>query len=167
MDDFSIVIGGNSTARYAALQSGNVQAAMLTQPYDLIAQSKGDRLLGSAHDAIKDWTFTCLVVNPSWSSANHATVAKFLRAIRKAIQYGYTHKNEAVADLVSATHTDPAIAAKAYDIDFTQWHAFDPSLKLSESAIENVGRYQMKFGAIKTMPSFSQLYDASYLADLK
>ena len=48
LDDFQIVIGGNSTARYAGLASGNVQGAMLGQPFDLLAESKGDMILGTA-----------------------------------------------------------------------------------------------------------------------
>jgi len=66
LDDFQIVIGGNSTARFAGLQSGNVQGAMLAQPFDLIAESKGDMILGTASDTIKDWAFTCVAVNNDW-----------------------------------------------------------------------------------------------------
>ena len=165
LNDFSIIVGGNTPARFAALEGGNVQGAMLTQPYDLIAESKGANNLGTASDVIKDWNFTAFVVNPSWANANRPTVVRFLRAIRKAIQYGYTHKTETVAALVDVTHADAAITAKAYDIDWTKWKAFDRNLKLSQKAVENVASYQVKFGAIKTMPAFSDLYDPSFAAE--
>jgi NitT/TauT family transport system substrate-binding protein len=167
LNDFSIVVGGNTPARYAALQSGNVQGAMLAQPYDIIAASKGMNVLGSAYDTIKDWNFTAFIVNPSWANTNHATVVKFLRAMRKAIQYDYAHKAEAVADLVAVTHTDSETAGKAYDLDFTKWHAFDPNQRLSPSALENVGRYQVRFGAIKSVPAFSALADTTFIADVR
>lgn len=165
LNDFSIVVGGNTPARFAALESGNVQGAMLTQPYDLLAEAKGAHILGTASDVIKEWNFTAFVVNPSWANQNKPTVVKFLRAIRKAIQYGYTHKNETVAALVEVTHADPAITAKSYDIDWTKWHAFDPNLKLSQKAVESVAAYQVKFGAIKSIPPWSQLYDGSFAAE--
>lgn len=55
-DDFSIVIGGNSGARFAALTTGNVQGAILSQPFDLLAQTKGMHVLASAVDSIREWT---------------------------------------------------------------------------------------------------------------
>jgi NitT/TauT family transport system substrate-binding protein len=92
LDDFQIIIGGNSTARYAGLQSGQVQGAMLAQPFDLLAQSKGDTILATASDSIKDWAFTCVAVNNDWAAKNRPLVVKFLRGLRKAIQYGYANK---------------------------------------------------------------------------
>ena len=165
LDDFSIVIGGNSTARFAGLSSGNVQGAMLAQPYDLVAESKGNTILGTASDTIKDWAFTCVAVNNGWAAKNKPLVLKFMRALRRAIQYGYSHKAEAVAALVAQTHADPAIAAKAYDIDFTKWKAFDPALKLSASAMQSIGKYQVSFGIIPAMPPMTDLYDPSYQAE--
>jgi ABC-type nitrate/sulfonate/bicarbonate transport system substrate-binding protein len=165
LDDFSIIVGGNSTARYAGLSSGNVQGAMLAQPFDLIAESKGDFILGTASDTIKDWAFTCVAVNNGWAAKNRPLVLKFMRALRKAIQYGYAHKDQAVAALVAQTHADPAIAAKAWDIDFAKWKAFDPSLKLSTTAMQSIGKYQIGFGIIPSMPAMTDLYDPSFTAE--
>ncbi len=162
LDDFQIVIGGNSTARYAGLQSGNVQGAMLAQPFDLLAQSKGDRVLATASDAIKDWVFTCVVANNDWAAKNRPTVEKFLRALRRGIQYGYAHKDAAVTVLVDETHTDAKIAGLAWDLDFGKWKAFDPTLKLSTSAIQNIGKYQVSFGIIPALPPMQKLYDPTF-----
>jgi NitT/TauT family transport system substrate-binding protein len=165
LDDFSIIIGGNSTARYAALSSGNVQGAMLAQPFDLIAESKGDTILGTASDTIKDWAFTCVAVNSAWAKQNRPLVLKFMRAMRKGIQYGYTHKDVAVAALVAQTHADPAIAAKAWYIDFGKWKAFDANLRLSTTAMQSIGKYQIGFGIIPSMPPMTDLYDPSFGTD--
>jgi NitT/TauT family transport system substrate-binding protein len=165
LDDFQIIIGGNSTARYAGLQSGQVQGAMLAQPFDLLAQSKGDTILATASDSIKDWAFTCVAANNDWASKNRPLVLKFLRGLRKAIQYGYANKAGSVAVLVDKAKVDPAIAAASWDIDFGKWKAFNPNLKLSETAINSVGKYQVQFGIIPAMVPLSQLYDPSYAAE--
>jgi NitT/TauT family transport system substrate-binding protein len=165
LDDFSIVIGGNSTARYAALSSGNVQGAMLAQPFDLLAESNGDTILGSASDTIKDWVFTCIAANNAWAAKNRPLTVKFLRALRRGIQFGFAHKDAAVAALVAQTHIEPAIAAKAYDIDFGKWKAFDANLRLSPAAIQNVARYQVDFKIIPALPPMSDLYDSSFAAE--
>ncbi len=165
LDDFNIIIGGNSTARYAALSGGSVQGAMLAQPYDLNAESKGYTILGTASDTIKDWAFTCVAVNNGWAAANRPLVLKFLRAVRKGTQYGYAHKADAVAALVAQTHVEPAIAGKAWDIDFGKWKAFDPNLKLSTTAMQSIGKYQIDFKVIPSMPAMSEIYDPSFVAD--
>jgi NitT/TauT family transport system substrate-binding protein len=165
LDDFQIVIGGNSTARYQGLQSGQVQGAMLGQPFDLLAQSKGDTILATASDSIKDWAFTCVITNTDWAAKNRPLVVKFLRGLRKSIQYGYANKAGSVAVLVDKAKVDPAIAAASWDIDFGKWKAFNPNLKLSEAGIESVGKYQVQFGVIPAMVPLNQLYDPSYTAE--
>ena len=165
LDDFQIVIGGNSTARYAGLASGNVQGAMLGQPFDLLAESKGNVILGTASDVIKDWAFTCVAANNDWASKNRPTVLKFLRALRKAIQYGYANKAGSVAVLVDKTKVDSAIAARAWDLDFGKWKAFNASLKPSPTGLQTVGKYQVQFGVIPAMPPISEIYDPSFVAD--
>ena len=165
IDDFSIVIGGNSVARYAALTSGNVQGAMLAQPFDIEAQSKGFKVLGTASDVIKNWSFTSVNINVAWGEKNRPLAVKVLRAMRRAVQYGYKNKEGAVAALVAEAKIDPVIAAKAYDIDFTKWKAFDPNMKLSQSDVEAVAKAQMEFGVLTAIPKWTDVYDGSYIAE--
>lgn len=165
LDDFSIVISGNSTERIAGLNSGNVQGAMLNEPYDLAAEAAGDRILGSAVDTTKDWAFACIFANTGWAEKNRSLVVKFLRAVHRGMQYGYAHKAASVAALVASAHIDPAIAARAWDIDFGKWKAYDPNLKLSPSGIAAVGKYQVGFGIIPALPPMADLYDPSFAAE--
>ncbi len=165
MDDFSIVSGGTSNVRYAALASGNVQAAILTQPFDLIAEAAGMKILSTAHDAMKDWTFSSIAVNQPWAAANRSTVVKVLRALRKAIRYGYTHKEQSIALLVGLTHADPEIVRRAYELDFTRWHAFDDGFHLTDTSLRYIEKLQGQIGAVASPPALSDLYDPSYAAE--
>jgi ABC-type nitrate/sulfonate/bicarbonate transport system substrate-binding protein len=165
LDDFSILLGGSSDQRFAGLASGNVQGVMLTQPYDFVAESKGNRILGSAVDTTKNWVFNCIFANNAWAAKNRPLVVKFLRALRRGMQYGYTHKAVAVAALVAQAHIDPPIAAHAWDVDFGKWKAYDPDLKLSTAALQNIGKYQIGFGVIAALPPIADLYDPSYTAE--
>jgi NitT/TauT family transport system substrate-binding protein len=165
LDDFSIVSGGTSNIRFAALTSGNVQGAILSQPFDLMAEAAGMHVLSTAHDAMADWTFDSLDVNATWAQANRATVVKALRAMHRAMLWGYTHRDAAVALLVDKTHVDPAIAKSAYDLDFTKWHAFDENMRLSEASVRYIEKLQTNFGILSNPPSYSQVYDGSYAAE--
>ena len=163
IDDFNILIAGNSALRLAALTSGNAQGTMLTQPLDMLAEEKGMKHLGSASDTMKDWLYTAVAVNDAWAKANPQLVVKVLRALKKAVAYGYTHKTETVASLVTITKIDAADAAKAYDLSWTKMHAFDPSLKVPPAGINAVSEAQLQFGAIKAVPPLATLYDPSYV----
>jgi ABC-type nitrate/sulfonate/bicarbonate transport system substrate-binding protein len=164
IDDFSIVIGGNSSTRYAALASGNAQGAILAQPFDFMAESKGMHVLGNAKDAMKDWIFSSIATNAGWASANRATVVAFLRALRRAVQFGYLHKAEAVAALVNATHVEPAIAAASYDLDFTKWRAFDADYRFTAASFRTLTTALTSSGAIAESPNFADVYDSSFAA---
>jgi NitT/TauT family transport system substrate-binding protein len=165
MDDFSIVVGGNTPARYAALQSGNVAGAMLTQPFDFEAESNGMRILASASDVIKDWQFTVIAANTDWATKNRALTVKYLRAMRRAIQYGYGNKDGAVKAMMAATKASQAIVSRAYDTDFGKWKAFSPTLAPSQAGVEAVMRSQVAFGALKVAPKFSDVFDPSFITE--
>ena len=164
IDDFSIIIGGNSGARYAALLSGNVAGAMLGQPFDFQAIDKGMHVLGSAWDVMKDWQFTTINANTAWAAANRGTVVKFLRAYRKSIQYAYANRAGANDALATQTKFDPAIVSRAYDLVWNKLKAFDPNLRVSPASINAVAKSQVDFGVIKEMPKLADVYDPSFAA---
>lgn len=163
LNDFQIVVSGSTPARYAALQSGNAQGSMLLQPFDLLAQSQGYHSLGTGQQVLKDWVFTTLAVNQGWAAGHRSTIVAVLRALREAIQYGATHKADAVATLIQYTHATPDIAAKTYDLDFGQWKAFRPDLSVTPEQLATIAKYQIQFGVITSAPTFNEMYDGSYV----
>jgi ABC-type nitrate/sulfonate/bicarbonate transport system substrate-binding protein len=167
LNDFSVVTAGSTTARWAALQSGNAQGAMLLQPFDLEALAKGFHSLGSGKQVLNDWVFTTIAVNNGWAATHRAAIVGTLRALREGIQYGATHKAEAIATLISYTHSSPEIAAKTYDQDFNQWKAFRPDLNVTPEQLATIAKYQIQFGVITAAPSFADLYDGSYAEEAR
>jgi NitT/TauT family transport system substrate-binding protein len=165
MDDFSIVVAGASSARYAALSSGNVAGAILSQPFDLLAQSKGMRVLATAHETFKEWALACTAVNDNWALGNRETVLKVLRAERRAIRFGYANRAPSVAALIEATHVDAAIAGSAYDLLFGKWKAFDPNLRVSARMLQTIGKSQIDLAIMPSMPSLDALYDPSFVRE--
>lgn len=165
MDDFNVIVSTSTTARYAGLMSGNVQAAMLNQPFDIVAESKGMRLLAAGHDYVKDWLFEGFVVNTNWLGSNRPTAVKFLRAIRKAIQYGYSHPDDAVSILVAATHIDPEVGRKTYDLNWRRWHAFDPNLRFDLAGLRAVAQGAVGSGILQSVPDLTTFYDSSVIAE--
>jgi NitT/TauT family transport system substrate-binding protein len=164
-DDFSIVITASTNLRYAALASGQVAATILSQPFDVLAEEHGMRVLAEARDYFKVWQFEVLAANSDWLRSNRPIAIRFLRAIRKATQYAYTHRDETIAALTSSISIDAQVAAKTYDLDFTQWHAWDPDLRYNEAALNAVAQAAFQAGGIREMPRLSELYDRSIAAE--
>jgi NitT/TauT family transport system substrate-binding protein len=165
-NDVDVVLGGASNVRYAALLSGNVQGTILATPFDILAAQHGMKALASASDALKNkWIFGSIVVNVPWATANHATVVKFLRALRRASAFGYAHRDESIATLVTSIKVDPAIAAQSYDLIFNRWHAIDPTLSPNPKALLSVGAILKDWGTIDAVPALSAMFDPSYLAE--
>jgi NitT/TauT family transport system substrate-binding protein len=163
--DFQITIAGNSTLRLAALKSGQVQATMLAQPFDFLAQSQGLHILADSSQVMgKDWVFSAMLINNAWGNANRALVVRFLHAYRRAIQFGYTHRDETVAILETPAHIDRETAEKTYDLTFTQWKGFDPNLRINPSALLAMGKALVDFGNIPKVPAIGEMYDGSYAA---
>jgi ABC-type nitrate/sulfonate/bicarbonate transport system substrate-binding protein len=165
MDDFDIGVSGSTTTRYAGLLSGQVQATMLNQPYDILAQAKGMHVLAAAHDVVKDWMFQGIAANTAWLAANRPVAVHFLRALRKAIAFGYAQPDAAVAILVATTNIAPDVGKKAYDLNWRQWHAFDPNLRFDLAGMRAVAEGAVSSGILTAVPDLATLYDASLIAD--
>jgi NitT/TauT family transport system substrate-binding protein len=165
MDDFNVIVSTSTTARYAALASGNVAAAMLNQPFDIVAESKGMHQLATGHEYAKDWLFEGFVVNTNWLASNRPTAVHFLRAIRKAIQWGYAHPAEAASILTDATHIDPEVGKKTYDLNWRQWHAFDQNLKYDLVGMRAVAEGAVGSGILQQVPDLTTFYDTTIIAE--
>jgi NitT/TauT family transport system substrate-binding protein len=164
IDDFSIIIGGSSGTRYAALLSGNVAGAILGQPFDIQAVDKGMHVLGTANDVLKNWQFTLLTANAAWADKNRDVLVRMLRAYRKSIQLGYANRTAAIANLAAEAKFDPAILDRAYDLIWLKLKGFDRNLKINQAGLEAVAKSQMDFGTIKQPPAYKDVYDPSFAA---
>jgi NitT/TauT family transport system substrate-binding protein len=136
--DIDFIFAGSTAARFAALESGTVDAAILTAPQLFTAEAHGFANLGYAIDYAKDVPFTAEIVNVSWVKTHKATAKKFLEAYMKAESWfdQSTNKDEAVDILLAATKMSKDDIGKSYDflrkIDF-----FVSSTHVDEAKIVN------------------------------
>lgn len=136
--DVELSFAGSTAARFAALESGTVDAAILTAPQLFTAEARGYSNLGYAIDYAKDVPFTAEIVNVAWAKAHRETGKKFLDAYVKAEAWFDDGKNKDEADeiLAVATGMNKDDIAKSYDflrkIDF-----FIPSAHVDEKKIMN------------------------------
>lgn len=115
--DYDMVFAGTTPSRFAALQSGAVDAAILLPPFSFRAEANGFSLVGRLGDYVKDMPFTGYAVNTKWAKANKATVVSFFKAYQKSVDWfrDPANRSEAIAILISEAKVDPADAAATYD----------------------------------------------------
>lgn len=165
MDDFDIAVAGSTTARYTGLLSGQVQATMISAPFDILAESKGMHVLAVSHDYVKNWMFQGIVANTTWLAEHRPVAVGFLRALRKAIQYGYAHPDVAESTLVAETNVAPDIAKTTYDLGWRQWHAFDPDLRFDLAGMRAVAEGAVASKILTAMPDLASMIDPSVRAE--
>src|SRR6187397_631136 len=90
--EFDMTFAGATSARFAALQAGAVDAAILTPPFNFHAQSAGFTLLGHAVQYV-DMPFAGISVNTQWAAANKDTAEKLIKVYNDSMTWLYDPKN--------------------------------------------------------------------------
>lgn len=95
--EYSLVFAGSTASRLSALQSGAIDAAILSAPFSFHAESAGFANLGHASDYAKDIPFSAIAVNRAWAAQNKDDLDKFLSVYTKAVAWFGDLKNRAEA----------------------------------------------------------------------
>jgi ABC-type nitrate/sulfonate/bicarbonate transport system substrate-binding protein len=93
--DYDFVFAGSTGARYSALQTGAIDATLLTAPFNFHSKAAGFSQLGEASRYMPDLPFGGLVVNRNWAAANPQILQRFLAATTKSVLYLEAPQNRA------------------------------------------------------------------------
>jgi len=115
--DYDTVFAGATTARFSALTSGAVDAAILLPPFNFFAESAGFTNLGNTIDYAGELPFAGAVVGRNWASAHKATLAKVLSVHNKSMAWFTDPGNRAAAIkiMVEASKLKQEDVEKSYD----------------------------------------------------
>ncbi len=130
--EFDMTFAGATSARFAALQAGAVDAAILTPPFNFHAQSAGFNYLGNAVD-FTDMPFAGIAVNTNWAKANQPVTEKVVRIYTKAIAWLYdpANRDEAIQILMKVSKLKQDDVERAYDY-LIKGKYFEPTGKISK-----------------------------------
>ncbi len=136
--DVDLIFAGATSARYAALQSGAADAAILTSPYNFHAMAAGFTNLGLTSDFV-DMPFSGISTNRNWAARNAATVRKFLAVYTQAIGWlsDPGNRKEAIDMMVSVSRLKADDVDKAYEF-LVVGGFFEPTGRISKSKLGKV-----------------------------
>jgi ABC-type nitrate/sulfonate/bicarbonate transport system substrate-binding protein len=133
--EYDLAYAGATSARFAALSSGAVDAAILTPPFNFNAQSAGFTNLGNINEYV-DMPFAGIAVNTKWAEANKETVEKIVGVYNRSIAWLYKPENraEAVTILNKVSKLKTEDVEQAYDY-LIGGRFFEPTGKVSKTLI--------------------------------
>jgi ABC-type nitrate/sulfonate/bicarbonate transport system substrate-binding protein len=137
--DYDYVFAGATSARFSALKSGAVDAALLTMPFNFFAADAGFTNLGFTFDVLPDMPFAGMAVNREWAAANTDALKRFLAAYTKGVGFFDDPKNhdEVVKLQMGISHMGQAEVEKAYAF-LRDKNLFEPTGKVSRRKVGSV-----------------------------
>jgi NitT/TauT family transport system substrate-binding protein len=137
--DYDFVFAGATSARFAALQSGAVDAALLTMPFNFLAMTAGYANLGATFDVLPDMPFAGIAVNRPWAEAHIDVLKRFLDAYTKAVAWFNDPNNReaAVAIQMDTSKIQQDDVEKAYAFLHDK-NLFEPTGEISKRKVGSV-----------------------------
>jgi ABC-type nitrate/sulfonate/bicarbonate transport system substrate-binding protein len=147
---YDLVYAGAAAARYAALQSGAVDAAILTPPFNFSAVATGYSSLGRVIDYASDLPFTGYAVNVEWGRKHKDTLRNFLAAYTRAVDWFYqpANRDEAAKIFVDVSGSAMDEALKSYDF-YVGLKAYDRIGAVTETQIASMVGVLKQLGEIE------------------
>jgi ABC-type nitrate/sulfonate/bicarbonate transport system substrate-binding protein len=146
--EYKLAPAGGTPKRYKALlDSDKYAAAILTPPFDLLAQENGLKKLGTASEWIGHYQAYAGVASRAWATQNRDVLVRYIRAYVAAIQWIYdpANKADAAALLVQNAHVTANLAPQVL-AEITGPGGIDPKAKIDAEGLRNVLSLRSEFG---------------------
>jgi ABC-type nitrate/sulfonate/bicarbonate transport system substrate-binding protein len=152
--DVDYVFAGATSARLSALQSGAVDAALLTSPHNFHAEAAGFTNLGWTIDYAKELPFSGGAVNRAWAGASKPTLDRFITAYDRSVGWFQDGRNrdEAIRIMVGVSKLDRDDVGKSYDF-LQQKNFYELTGKISKSKLDKLIAALRQLGDLP--PSFA------------
>jgi NitT/TauT family transport system substrate-binding protein len=137
--DYDYVFAGATSARFAALKSGAVDAALLTMPFNFFAETAGYTNLGFTFDVLPDMPFAGVAVNRPWAETHADALQRFLDAYSKGVAWFDDPKNREAAVKMQAETSKIELGEveKAYAFLHDK-NLFEPTGEISKRKVGSV-----------------------------
>jgi NitT/TauT family transport system substrate-binding protein len=145
--DYDYVFAGATSARFAALKSGAVDAALLTMPFNFFAENAGYANLGFTFEYLPAMPFAGMAVNRAWAEANPGVLRRFLAAYNEGVAWfdDPANRDAAVSLQMTTSKIERDDVEKAYDFLHGK-NLFEPTGEISRKKLASVIEALQKLG---------------------
>jgi ABC-type nitrate/sulfonate/bicarbonate transport system substrate-binding protein len=162
--EYEVLAVGGAPTRWKLLQAGKIDAGLQPFPLSYEAEAAGFNNLGPIAKFVRDYLFTSINVDRSWSEANRETARAFMRALKRGQASIAAEPLEAVAVAAKELNTAPALAQRALE-DTAKLQILSQDLSVSEPALAGVFQTLQAAGLLPAEAKFDiqRVVDSSYL----
>ncbi len=163
--DYDLTYAGTTPARYAALLSGAVDAAMLYPPAIFRAAEAGYSKLGELSDYVTDLPFTGYAVNVAWAKAHETTLKSFFSVMHNNVDWFYdpANREKAVDILAKESNANRGDVEKTYDY-FTGLHIYPEPVMITPTILSGLVSILKASGDLDGAPDPKRFIDADLAA---
>jgi ABC-type nitrate/sulfonate/bicarbonate transport system substrate-binding protein len=123
--DYTLLAMGGTPERFAALESGRMDATLLAAPLSYKAVDLGYRKIGDVHEYVKHYQLSALVVTKRWAQDNQDTVKRVLRGLIRSFQWLHHNREEAVSLISSELKLERRYAEAGWE-EYVRSNAWPP-----------------------------------------
>lgn len=164
--DYNLLRAGGTTLRWAALQSQQVDAAILAEPVSIIAVEKGFANLGDAYKLVPAYQLAGVWIKEEWAKKNRDVTHRFLRAFTNALKWLHDNRSEAIELLPKITTLQKQYVQTAWET-YTRAQIWPRDGKINPKGLQIVIDLMTEEGQLKKpYPKPEDVIDHSYLQEI-
>jgi ABC-type nitrate/sulfonate/bicarbonate transport system substrate-binding protein len=162
--DYDLVFAGATSQRFAALQSGSIDATILNAPFNFKAKASGFVSLGVTGEIVKDVPFGLLSVNRAWAQANKSATGRFLEGFARGVNWFHdpANREEAIDIFQKISKSERDDAAKTYDF-YIAIKMFDPVGAITEQGLSILLADMKRDGDLEGSTDVARFYDPALI----
>jgi NitT/TauT family transport system substrate-binding protein len=167
--DYQFQFAGASSARFAALKSGAVDAAMLTDPFDAQAELEGYNRVGDLRPSYlkaDNYAGGGLIATKEWAKAHPNEIAAYLRVIAKAAAWIYdpANKEELFTILQPRINVTREAFDRTYEKNVVKDRMWATDEHVIESAVQGVVDSLVELGSLPApAPKAAKYFDNTFV----
>jgi ABC-type nitrate/sulfonate/bicarbonate transport system substrate-binding protein len=163
--DYKLLVIGGTPQTYAALLSGQIDAAALSLPVNYAAEEHGFNEIGRFVDVIPNYQLAALSTKRSWADKNRPVLVRVMKAMAETMHWLYRNK-EAGADLLAKEmKLKPEHALRGWDF-YTSTRTWDPNGDINLDGLQIVTQiYWEQTQSKGPVPKPAKYVDQSYLRE--
>ncbi len=165
--DYALFSVGGSTSRWQALQTKQVDAAVLAEPLSIIAMEQGFSNLAYAYKMLPDYQLSGVCVKEEWARKNRSVVIHFVRALASSFRWLHDNREEAIDVLQKVTQLSKQYIPNSWET-YTKFQIWPKDGSVNLKGMQTVIDILQDEGTLKKpLPKPEDLVDLSYLEEAR
>jgi ABC-type nitrate/sulfonate/bicarbonate transport system substrate-binding protein len=167
--DYKLLVIGGTPQTYAALTSGQIDAAALSLPVNYAAEELGFNEIGRFVDVIPNYQLAVLSVKRSWADKNRSVLVRFLRSMAQTMRWLHQNRDAAVDYLATEMKLKREHARRGWEF-YTGSRIWHPDGDINVEGLQVVTQIyaeqsQLKLPALNPAKYIDQSYLQAALQD--